>query len=67
MSLYNLAECGSHGALLDIFENEKDSIVSNHRVLSCYITLELIVEAILLVLKKQRMLLIDFSAKHLLK
>ena len=64
---YNLAECGSHGALLDILENDKDSIVSNHTVLSCYISLELIVEGIMLVLKKQRMFLIDFSVRHLLE
>ena len=44
---YNSAECGSDGALLDILENDRDSIVSNHRVLSCYIALELIVEAIM--------------------
>ena len=34
---YNIAKCGSDGALLDILENEKDSIVGNHKVLSCYI------------------------------
>ena len=44
---YNLVECGSDGALLDILENDKDSIVSNHRVLSCYIALELILETIM--------------------
>ena len=64
---YNLADCGSDGAVLDILENDKDSIVSNHRVLSGYISLELIVEAIMLVLKKEWMLLIDFSARHLLE
>lgn len=64
---YNLEECGSDGALLDILENDRDSIVSIHRVLSCYIALEVIVESIMLVLKKQKMLLIDFSAKHLLE
>ena len=64
---YNLAECGSDGALLNILENDKDSIVNNLKVLSSYIALELIVEATLLVLEKQRMLLIDFSARHLLE
>ena len=31
---YNSAECGSDGALLDILENDRDSIVSNHLVIS---------------------------------
>ena len=64
---YNFAQCGSDGALLDISESDKDSIVSNHKVLSCYIALELIVEGIMSVLKKQGIFLIDFSARHLLE